>query len=300
MSEFKRGITNEFVKALGELAAAGGWWRDVLIDNSLAIFLRNECLNVYWQGQSIFKIAYLRGQFRVSTHAKYLLDPSLSEQVPFDGGVFNLRDLAPRALIEKYERATLNKLKRGAEIYANDEKRGVHAIATGNPSVVDIEIAFSARGLEGLGHQPRADIAAFETDGDAVKLTFWEAKLFWNSELRARAEKVPVLRQVRKYQLMLSAHRQAILDSYRRVASNLVALADMSEGKRTVNHAVRAVSEKPETLTMSDPPEVGLIIYGFDAAQRDDKLWQSHLKKLTDAAGMHRVIARGQAKGLRI
>ena len=211
MSEFKRGITNEFVKALGELAAAGGWWRDVLIDNSLPIFLRNECLNVYWQGQSIFKIAYLRGQFRVSTHAKYLLDPSLSQQVPFDGSVFNLRDLAPRALIEKYGRAT--QLKRGAEIYANDEKRGVHAIATGNPSVVDIEIAFSAHGLEGLGLQPRADIAAFETEGDVVKLTFWEAKLFWNSELRARAENVPVLRQVRKYQLMPSAHRQAILDS---------------------------------------------------------------------------------------
>jgi hypothetical protein len=30
---------------------------------------------------------------------------------------------------------------------------------------VDIAIAFLAAGLEGLGHQPRADIAALETDG---------------------------------------------------------------------------------------------------------------------------------------
>jgi hypothetical protein len=27
MREFKRGITNEFVKVLGELAATDSWWR---------------------------------------------------------------------------------------------------------------------------------------------------------------------------------------------------------------------------------------------------------------------------------
>jgi hypothetical protein len=58
MREFKRGITNEFVKVLGELAATDSWWRDVLTDSSIAIFLRNECLNVYWQGQAIFKIKH--------------------------------------------------------------------------------------------------------------------------------------------------------------------------------------------------------------------------------------------------
>jgi hypothetical protein len=53
--KFNRGIRNEaFMAALAELAAQESWWRDVLHDRGLIIAVRNEYLNIYWQGQSIF------------------------------------------------------------------------------------------------------------------------------------------------------------------------------------------------------------------------------------------------------
>lgn len=53
---FRRGLSDEFVAALADLAAEGGWWADVLADTQLVIAVRDERLNVYWHGQSLFDV----------------------------------------------------------------------------------------------------------------------------------------------------------------------------------------------------------------------------------------------------
>ncbi|MGP0087791.1 MAG: hypothetical protein ACLP0B_29865 [Steroidobacteraceae bacterium] len=157
MDQFRRGISDPFIAALKGLAASGGWWRDVLSDPSLLIAVRNEYLNVYWHGQSIFKITPpdRQGKVKASTHPKYLLDPDLSKPVSFDGKRFLIDGLRRTGFIETYDAETLNKLKRSAEPYAGGEKTGVHSIWNGNPAVVDVEIDFSAGGQKG-----RADVVA--------------------------------------------------------------------------------------------------------------------------------------------
>jgi hypothetical protein len=47
--EFKRGLSENFITALAELARKPGWWQDVLADASLIIGIRNEVFDVYWQ-----------------------------------------------------------------------------------------------------------------------------------------------------------------------------------------------------------------------------------------------------------
>ncbi len=51
MAAFMRGLSPEFVRALEALAKSKqSWWRDVLEDKGLIIAVRNQYLNVYWQG----------------------------------------------------------------------------------------------------------------------------------------------------------------------------------------------------------------------------------------------------------
>jgi hypothetical protein len=293
MVQFKRGISNPFVAALKELAVTAGWWRDVLSDPSLLIAVRNEYLNVYWYGQSIFKITRPSGRVTASTHPKYLLDPDLSKLVSFDGKLFSVDELRRTGFIEKYDAKTLSKLKRSAERYAVGEKIGVHSIWNGNPAVIDVEIDFSVGGQKG-----RADVATFEPVGDSVKLVFWEAKLFSNKELRASpGREVPVLGQIKKYRQILK-NISGVLESYRQVASNQVALAEMSGGNRKPSKTILAVAKTPSKLEMSDPVDFGLLIYDFDEPQR--KAFGSHLERLTADLGKVRVRSKGSVRGLQI
>jgi hypothetical protein len=99
---FKRGIRGgPFREALETLAHQDGWW------------------NVYWQGQSIFKVSFKGGKVTASTHEKYLLNPDLEDQIPLIDGRFDFGKVAERMLTREYEGAkTLKKLKRAAALYS--------------------------------------------------------------------------------------------------------------------------------------------------------------------------------------
>ena len=94
MSDFSHGIKNEaFLEGLRKLSAQESWWRDVLADRWLLIAIRDEYLNVYWQGQSIFRVAFQNGEVIATTHPKYLLNPDLSGQIPLIGRSFDLEKI---------------------------------------------------------------------------------------------------------------------------------------------------------------------------------------------------------------
>lgn len=297
---FKRGIWNDtFMEALRQLASQESWWREVLEDPGLIIAVRDEYLNVYWQGQSLFKVSYRGGKVHAETHPKYLLDPSLGTPVPFDGVRFTL----PQSpMVHEFKpKTTLRDMKRAAALYAGEEKKGVHTIVRKHPTVLDVEI--SLRRLDPEEDQsplPRIDIAAVEHRGNDIYLVFWEAKLFWNKDLRAKKSKQPpVIEQVKDYQDILRCHCSSVLESYRQVAKNLVAITEMRPHGSALDDVIRRIAATPERLKMADPPEVGLLVFDFDADQRDGAAWKPHKEKL-ERALPNRTRMTGDAKDIRL
>jgi hypothetical protein len=295
---FKRGLSVEFMAALAELAQKNGWWQDVLADASLIIGIRNEKFDVYWNGQALFHAYFDGKRVNVNTHVKYLLDPDLSERPPLnENGTFHVES---KAILTSYAPGMLSKMKRAADLFSGMEKQGVHAIAQANENIVDVEICLDATDLDTKRDHPRIDIAEFEQRSDFVELVFWEAKLFVNKELRASGSSEPkVVEQINEYKQVLQ--ETEVLSSYRRVAENLVAIAEISGGKRKVGPAIRAVAEDGKKLKMSSPANVGLVIFGFDADQKaEDGIGHTHFKKLKDLLGAKSVRACGKADGLKL
>ncbi|WP_131114266.1 hypothetical protein [Lichenihabitans psoromatis] len=301
---FRKGLSDVFVGAL-ERQAEQGWWSDVLADKSLLIAIRNEYLNIYWQGQSLFTIRLKGGAVTASTHPKYLVDPALSKQVPFDGETFKIDALLSSGFIQTYMGpATLKKMKTAAGSYSGVEKQGVHVMVSRDLAVVDVEIALTTTGMDeaaiaeaDAGNLPRIDIAKFQVGSSGPELVFWEAKDFGNPELRAREGDAPVVAQIAKYQATLNHHHADVVTSYKRVAKNLTQLAAMSKGHRSVAAIISEVADGADLHF--DPAAVGLVIFGFDAAQRDDPKWKEHLKKL-EKGGKELLRAAGDPKNIRL
>lgn len=281
---FDHALPSTFVAALREQAECEGWWRDVLQDPGLMVATRGRMLNVYWQGQALFTVTCPHGALRVTTHEKFLLDPALVGQVPLrTDGAFDTAALLQGALISRYEGpATLAKLKAAAALFAGDEKRGCHEIAVRNPGVIDVEVAFPGQHTLGVHTYtaPRVDLAAVEAEGPDARLVFWEAKTYANGELRALGdEPAPVCRQVEAYRTILAAQREIIETSYTRVAANLVAFKEMG-WTRPLSPLIEAIGAGKVRLQLGSAPRVGLVVFGFDAGQRDEPRWQAHRLKL--------------------
>lgn len=309
MGEFKRGISRPNMEILAKLAGQDSWWRDVLMDRSLLIGIRNEYLNVYWHGQSIFRVAFRARETLVSTHPKYLLNPDVSSQISLKDGMFQFGANEAAMLTRKYKPGeTLGKLKRAAKLFSGEEKQGVHQISTSNFSVIDVEIALQANDVSDVGSLPRVDIAAFEDGdrGDGVNLTFWEAKTLANPELRSKDKKnglTSVVSQIKKYQTMISKYGPQICKSYGQIAQNFIEIEAMSEGHRKISTSVKKVARDPAILSV-DPLHVGLIVYGYDAdhAKGQMKPLRDRLEIELAALGLakDRLRFKGDPKGLKL
>jgi hypothetical protein len=298
---FERGLDKDFMEKLEALAKRPGWFADVLADSGLILSIRKNYMNVYRLGQSLFKIERDRktDPLKFSTHPKYLVDPDLYKAVPFDGLAFMVDKLEP--LVKEYTGPkTLNRMKRAAKLYRGDEKNGVQAVVLANPNVIDTEIAFSREAeLEKGPSAPRIDLACLEEVEDSIRLRFWEAKLYTNGDIRADGDTVArVVEQVRGYRDLVEKHRDEVVESYRVVARNLVDISCWVAPARKVGPLVKRVADG-ESLVVDEPPRVGLLIYGYDDAQRRSERWKTHLAKLTKEAHMP-VRHAGNAKNIRL
>jgi hypothetical protein len=247
-SKFNRALDTTFIEKLkAETKRESRWWVDVLDDSELFIAVRGSYLNVYWHGQSLFDVSPTLSGLNVTTHEKFLLDPALNAQVKLGpDGSFDLTNLIKKGFIDRYKGTeTLDKLKKAAGLFSEREKIGCHQIAIGNDTVIDCEITFPGQLTLGNGKvvkNPRIDLASLEAvDGDTARLVFWEAKHFTNSELRAAGDRAaPVCFQIEGYEDYLSANRDEVLKSYKKVAENLVAIRSMG-WKRPLSELVEEV-----------------------------------------------------------
>lgn len=290
---FDRALSRGFIEALRaeKEAETGGWWRDVLGDEKLVIAPRGGTLDVYWRGARLFHVSFANGALSVTTHEKYLLNPALEGQASLQGGNFDLTSLKQSGFTGAYmEGQTLKAMKTAAGVYTDVEKIGCHEIAVHNSSVIDCEIAFpravTPQGSPVPESAGRADLAALEAYGEDVHLVFWEAKRFKNPELRSAQGLPAVCGQIAKYRSFLAdpGNQTQILASYRGVSENLVALREMG-WRRELSRLVQDVVAKPGRLVMGAAPKVGLLVFGFDKAQKDDREWQRHLSVLRNQLG---------------
>jgi len=299
MSEFKRGLCNRFVKLLSEeVADKLSWWANVLDDDELFVGVRDDSLNVYWRGASLFQVEHGGSGLSVTTHPKYLLDPDLSDQVSLAQGMFDISWLAQHGFVSRYEGPkSLETLKKAADVFSKSEKTGCHEVVLNNSHIIDYEIAFPPNnGSEKWAI--RVDLLSLEPNG---QLVFWEAKHFKNDDLRAEDDKRPkVCDQIQAYKDYLSVpqHRSSIEKSYSRVANNLVAIKKMG-WKRQLSPLINATVEENLPLSVGPVPKVGLVIFGFDRAQREDLEWKDgHLAKLKKEINL--VVAAGEASNIKL
>lgn len=303
---FDRSISDGFVEALREAASEEGWWSDVLRDHKLLIAVRDEYLNVYWRGQSLFRVERDGEKLIATTHPKYLINPDLKDGIKLSESNYDLSNLLDQAFLRTPD---INKMKRAANAFAGEEKRGVHNIVQRNNHVVDVEVALpgAVTLLQDASDDnakspserknPRVDVAALQSGDDgSIRIVFWEAKCYKNKELRARdRDAIKVCDQIEIYKAWLRDHRSEIEESYRKVADNMVALAQL-RGVSPHNHLL-AIKNDPRLLTLGDQPQVGLIVFGFDTPQRDWAEWKQYVQIFQSRFPF---IAVGDAKNIRL
>jgi hypothetical protein len=287
---FERGITDDqFVNALRN------WkhWNKIVSDNDLFLGIRNEYINVYYQGCSLLKVSF-KGRLVFETHYKYLVRPTWEKPyVLWDGDHPAIQDRVNEIFIETFD---LDSLKKSSSWYAEDEKVGLHGILKENRNVVDVEIALSPesevetasearKGTERRGAD-RIDFAAIQRgkDGKAC-VVFFEAKRFDNPELRSQKLEPPVIEQIGRYETFIRNNRPHMEASYRRVCRNLV---DLTPSR--VDDLVKEVAAKPDPLTVDS--QVRLVVFGYDKDQDQGEVWNKHKEVLRKRLG-DRLLLKG-------
>ena len=294
---FDRGLDDDFVEALNREYARDGWWRTLVDDPELFVGIRDNRVNVYWQGCSLAEVRLNAGEVVGRTRYKYLLHPSVdTPYVEFANGVYRLPDYIRTLFVDSP--GEVRALKRAARPYAGEEKTGVHRIILSNTNILDVEIAFGLPGTEETGAStPRADFAALHVVGGRGVVVFYEAKRFSDHKaLRAERGRVPeVVKQVGKYARLLRENRERIAASYSRVCRNLLSLCGMSARHRERHALLERIAGKP--LSIDAKPR--LAVFGFDADQRNGAAWKRHRERLFELLGRERVLLKGESKGFR-
>lgn len=291
--EFQRHLSEPFVYALEKAFHDEGWWREVILDAKVIVALRNDYLNVYFRGQSLFKVwcADKTGELLASTHPKYLLDPQLGGQITLKAGAGGKRnyDLGSlrEPLLTSWHDGALERLKKAARYYSGLEKTGCHKAAAGRDDILDAEVTFrreaaAASEDEEAKKLPRIDLLRVVRAGDdCAALEFWEAKHFQNPELGSKGHRVKngdsgdydvereVIAQIRDYRDILERNADAIVASYSKACEQLVRI-HAGTGRYGADSIIGEVASGKRRLLIGPGgrPMVNLLVFGFDEAQK--------------------------------
>ncbi len=254
MSEFKRGISSQdFITELN----SNKYWQQMVKDEDLFVAIRNKNLNVYYYGQSICKVEFIKNKIKWTSHKRYL---GVDESGYADTGLY----------LDQIE-----VLKQNARKHGGKEKEEVkkNILEDKQFCILDLEITF---GREEIFGNRSIDFLAVEKDSlGRIKLIFYEAKHFDNPEIRAR--KTPkVYEQIGKYEKVLedTKHQREILTSYTTIYENIKAL-----NLNNKSILVRLIGADINKLEIDTEPR--LIIF----AVPPNKVNDSHILKLNEKFG---------------
>ncbi|MCB9481801.1 MAG: hypothetical protein H6680_08310 [Desulfobacteraceae bacterium] len=301
---FKRGITNEnFINALKDSFNNNGLWKKILEDKDIAIGIRDNYINIYYQGNSILKLGYSNNKISTETHYKYLLSPAPSKgkSVLIKTETSSFFEENTDEFIKNYfitKRNDIKALKKSSSVYGGVEKEGIQKILKSNNNIIDLEIALTHEDetIEnhlGTGNRKtakRIDFAAIQSLENNYELVFVEAKDFSNKELRANDDNVPVLNQIAIYEELLEKYKDDILNSYKLICKNLCEIIPQDILMERYGDFVEKIANGADLKLNTSPC---LAVFGFDQDQRDGKVWSVHKKKLEDKLGSKRLLLKG-------
>ena len=286
---FSRGLNGQFLDALNqEYDDPSGWWRRIVDDEDLYIGIRENYINVYFDGGSILELRHRKGKgFYGKTHFKYLLnltrEHKSKDYVKFKNGTFDDVSISdPYTEIAR----DLAKIKKAAKGYQGEEKIGVHQISIQAKNVIDVEVQIP-------GFNSRLDFAALQEIDGKNEVAFFEAKTYTNGDLRSKTEHPEVLEQIKRYDSVLSESCGDIKESYVQVARNINEMRGWNNRRRD------NIFSEASKGNISVNPEVRLVIFGFDESQKNAaNSPEGIFINLKDALGPHRVLATGKPQDL--
>ena len=301
---FNRGLDQEFVYQLNEMYdQPGNWWRGLVDaqaeDEDLFIAIREEYLNIYYQGSSLLRLQRHGGRIVGKIHYKYLLHPQALGSDPY----VKVEAIDGRACLPEEKSlfmkdlSDLANLKKAVRLYAKVEKTGVHEIIRANRRhVLDTEVGLSSESIDSAKY---VDFAALEEDGKKIRIVFYEAKRFSDGRISAKGEAdPPVICQIKDYEHLLEANREALICSYHRVCRNLAGLKGLTRGKyQTRQEMLQAIADEPKTLCIDTKPR--LVVFGYDRDQQKGK-WKEYREKLEKKLGKCRVLSKGSPRNIKL
>lgn len=255
--EFKRGIHNpDFINALNDLRKVhGSFWDQMVNDPELFIGIRDEYLNVYYNGQSVCLLKFDKKSRSIIgfTHNKYLGNDQSGYVESYNEirnihGLSNIANL--KALVKKK--------------FVHGEKLNSYSKILSSGICLDVEATF----VEELVPSPckRSDYKISSIDFVQLEngvLRFYEAKNFSNQEIKSR--NVPrVFEQLDRYKRVLNSCQNSIIASYLKVIDNKKSL-----GLSCPTSVTLKVDTTPNLIVFSVPTEL------TSAARR-------HIQKLRD------------------
>jgi hypothetical protein len=288
-AKFERCLNNWEAFEKAATSVEPHWFKDLLFlwrpsgqpsdKYGLRLAIRNNYLNFYRCGQSVARVACVRGKLVADVHYKYVL----GERLGYSGPLYlrlNAEGRFPEASgAPSYEGpATLQQWIEDASEYVGVEKSIVDKLVEKNEHVIDLEMALPAWTPSNLA--VRMDLVAIENG----RVVFWEVKTVDDSRIRCKADfeedKSPhVLRQLANYRdyLKQDRHSEDVALAYRETAALLVALralADEIGPKLELGHCIIAAS-KASRLAVA--PSAFLVVVDLEASPKGSA-WTSWKK----------------------
>ncbi|MFN4259511.1 MAG: hypothetical protein ACK4RK_09430 [Gemmataceae bacterium] len=266
---FQRTLDQEFIDALNQLHdLPASWWRKLVDSTDVFLAIRNNSINAYSYGMSIGKIRWNGSHIALEVHEEYLSLPSRVRYL--DVLASGTSQARPVAHDEIGYIKNLDRIKKRAGRFAGEERKGTNKIACDVLTVIDMEAAYEP----GRENEPNPESQREVSDDRGrldlvvlsgnLKLLAFEAKLFSNSELRARGTP-KVCDQLQAYHATISDRHDELVQAYTRLVGTFASLRGSFFGKRLRHPSWAAALKGPASLTMDPIPR--LLIFDYDGLQ---------------------------------
>ena len=285
MSKFNRSLPEEGLKLL---EAKPCWWQHLLAyrydakgkPQPLLLAIRDGYLNAYLEGQSVLKIGFKKDrngtwQLNSRVHEKFVYPNAKGQKLlAFDGSKIDGEPYMGKSTFDGWAKKAKEHVHRENSNLDLTEMEGIAIIVGNNPCVIDVEMGLSRiadRFDSAKRKADRIDIVALERGDKAIRIVFYEAKLFRNPELRADNLRPKVLAQLKRYEDWISAPGRVgeIIEAYRHTCRLLIRLNDTREpeDRPVVDPLIKEAAEPSSNLQVDPNPR--LIIFRYAAVASD-------------------------------
>ncbi len=296
---FARHISDKQMELFKATAAQpeGAWLREALADPDLLFALRDGRVDVYFRGQVIYSIDIGTEKLAAFTHVKYLVLDGPAPYIKMQDGTFTYK----RAHLHDVYRdgLSLGQIKSAAKAYAGAESKGIYKAIKRDPTVIDVEIAFT-RSNDIAEHssqekeraQDRVDMVRLTRARDGYDLVFWEAKDYSNKDIFNDN----IFTQLAAYARQLEMRASELNTAYRRVCQFHLDLDGLRnslgfEGAAAAHlDMLKDVASERRPLRIVKEPS--LFVFGFDNDQKNGR-WKIRKQQIEAAIGSDRLRAVG-------